>query len=127
MPKQTLTERLATILAEVASLPDHEAGLVTSDALASAYQEVGCGMREDLVLIVARMAEQATDLGHADQADQEGFYYEEATFEASDHKPSDCRKWSRAHGKARDAYGKANLAFVKARALLAKRLAKADL
>jgi hypothetical protein len=123
----TLAKRLATILAEVASLPQTELEAVTSEAIAEAYQEIGCGLREDLALCVLLMGEQVTDNGHADQADLARFYDEESTFKDSDHKPSDCRKWSRSHGKACEAFGSANLALLKARTNLSKRLAKADL
>lgn len=123
----TLAKRLATILAEVASLPQTELEAVTSEAIAEAYQEVGCGLREDLALCVLMMGEQVTDNGHQDNADLCRFYDEESTFKDSDHKPRDCRKWSREYDKACRAYSSANLALLKARTTLAKRLAKADL
>jgi hypothetical protein len=127
MPNQSLTERLATILAELASLPDAEARIVTADAISSAHTDVGCGMREDLAIVVVQMAEQVTDICHADQADLENFYFYESTSKDTEHLPADCRKWSRDHGKARDAYGKANLALLKTRTDLAKRIRKAGL
>jgi hypothetical protein len=122
-----ITKRLASVLAELTSLPTSEAESVTANAVSEAYQEVGCGLREDLVHLVLLMAEQATDNGHADKADLCDFYAEEAEFKDSDHKPKDCREWSRGYGKACKAYGKANLALLKIRTTLAKRIQQADL
>ena len=127
MKPETLTDRLALALAELASLPDKEASDTMTEAFSSAHLDVGCGLREDLISLVLLLAQKATDEGQANHSDLSAFYENESEFAGSDHSPRECRKWSRDHGRARDAYARSSSALEKVRDALAFRIRKAGL
>lgn len=122
MSQETLKDRLAIALAELAYLPDDEASETMTEAFSSAHLEVGCGLREHLISLVVLLAQKATDEGQAEHEGQKYFYEGEAEFDGSDHSPKECRKWSRDHGQASDAYAKASSAIDKVRATLLRKI-----
>jgi hypothetical protein len=124
---QQMTADLTRLLSQVASLPTEEARALISGAVYEAHIEVGCGSRSDLVLACLWMAQEACEAGENDAEDLAGFYEGEAGFDASDHKPDECREWASEYAQAGQAYSKARVAVARAGKALSKRLDEINL
>ena len=124
---ETLTERLKAILVELAEAPD--ASPIIFEAAGEAFNELSAQERHEgtLVRLLLDMARTAADAGVQEMENQEGFYIEEAEFEHSDHKPSDCRRWAREYARAAKAYQKTHDAIGPMGDALSKRLQKSGI
>ena len=109
-----LTKRLTALMVEAINHPHHDYILRDLAEGLHNFNDLECRMSTQLVFKLVTLTQHACTEGEMDHDESAGFYASEATFDRSDFKPAEMRRYSREYQRAAKAYAKCFQALHKA-------------